>query len=301
MNVIELSGVSKHFGKIKALDKVSLTIKEGEILGLLGPNGAGKTTLISIMMGLLSRNDGKMTILGKNADTSWKDIKKNMNIVSGFSGVHPSMRVDEFLRYYALLYDIPKREQRMKEVMALTNISDKKTQQVRDLSAGYTQRVLFAKALLNKPKLLFLDEPTVGLDVEIGLKIKALVKRLGQEGTTIIFTSHNLHEVEEICTAITLIMNGRIKKSGTVAEFKKRSHKFMTLEITCLDVQKAAQKVKKYAKDVRIDGGTMYVDTDEKNQQAILDAVIKSGSKLHSFAIVEPTLEEAFLELVRKR
>jgi ABC-2 type transport system ATP-binding protein len=286
---------------LKALDKVDLKVKEGEIRGLLGPNGAGKTTLISIMIGLLSRNGGSMKILGCDAYKSWEKIKKETNIVSGFSGVHPSMRVDEFLKYFALLYDVPEREKRIKEVMVLTDILDRKAQEVRDLSAGYKQRVLFAKALLNKPKLLFLDEPTVGLDVEIGIKIKALVKQLGAEGTTIIFTSHNLHEVEEICSSITLIMDGKIKANGTLVELKKKTTKIMTIEITCADIQKAAQHIRKYAKNVRINGPTMYVDTDEQHQQAILDAVIASGGRLHSFAVVEPTLEEVFLELVNKK
>lgn len=300
MNAIEIRDVSKRFGKVVALDKVTLDVGEGEIMGLLGPNGAGKTTLISIMIGLLSRDAGSVRILGRDIDRDLNRIKAQTNIVSGFSVVSAAMRVDEFLRYYAMLYNIPRRKERIREVLDLTGTSERKGQLVQDLSSGFKQRVLLAKALLNKPRVLFLDEPTVGLDVEIAVKIRALVKKLGKEGTTIIFTSHNLHEVEEVCGRVALITEGKIRHAGTVAELKKKTKDKITIEITCLEPAKAAKSIRRYAEKIHIEGATLFVDTKEKDQQRILDEVIASKAGLHSFTIVEPTLEDIFLELVRE-
>ena len=224
MDVLKIQNLNKEFGKgnkkVSALNNVSFNIKKGEIFGLLGPNGAGKTTLISIMCGLLEKDSGKVQIVGKDLDTEITEIRKKINLMLGFTGIGMSLTVREFLNYYCMLYDLDNSKKRIAKAMDAVDITDKKDMKTLDLSSGYKQRALLAKALLNEPELLLLDEPTVGLDVEISIKIRSLIKQLQKKGTSILLTTHNMYEVEELCDRIALISHGKIIAQGSVDDIK---------------------------------------------------------------------------------
>lgn len=204
---------------------MSLEIKGGEIFGLLGPNGAGKTTLISSICGLLELDDGSIRVFGKNVSTQRKEVIREMNLVTGFAGLLYGMSVEDLLRYYAYLYTIPGKEKAISDALRLSGMEEKRKQQAFTLSSGYKQRFYIAKALLSSPRLLLMDEPTVGLDVEMAIKIRKLVKNLKKQGITILLTTHYMLEAEKLCDRIALINDGKIVATGTVDELKRLAGK----------------------------------------------------------------------------
>ena len=226
--------------KTVALDNVSLTIKQGEIVGLLGPNGAGKTTLISAICGLVELNSGKITVFGKDALKEKEDVSADINLITGFAGLLQGLSVEKLLTYYALLYNVKDREKAIDNVIAETGLQEKRKQVAQTLSSGYKQRFYIAKALLSNPKMLLMDEPTVGLDVKSAIQIRALVKKLKKDGKTILLTTHYMLEADELCDRIALINGGKIVALGTSKELKKIAGKpDATLEQVFLKLTKS--------------------------------------------------------------
>ena len=204
-----------------ALDKVSLTIKQGEIVGLLGPNGAGKTTLISAICGLVELESGTITVFGKDSLKDKETVSADINLVTGFSGLLQGLSVEKLLKYYALLYNTKDKDKMIDKVLNETGLQEKRRQIAQTLSSGFKQRFYIAKALLSNPKMLLMDEPTVGLDVKSAMQIRALVKKLKKDGKTILLTTHYMLEAEELCDRIALINGGKIVALGTSKELKK--------------------------------------------------------------------------------
>src|SRR3989338_6357874 len=204
-----------------ALDKVSLTIKQGEIVGLVGPNGAGKTTLISAICGLVELESGTITVFGKDSLKDKETVSADINLVTGFSGLLQGLSVEKLLKYYALLYNVKDMDKMIDKVLTQTGLQEKRKQVAQTLSSGYKQRFYIAKALLSNPKMLLMDEPTVGLDVKSAMQIRALVKKLKKDGKTILLTTHYMLEAEELCDRIALINGGKIVALGTSKELKK--------------------------------------------------------------------------------
>lgn len=211
--------------KIKALDNVSISVKEGEIVGLLGPNGAGKTTLISAICGLLELDSGTITVFGKDALTQKEEVSADTNLITGFAGLLHGLSVEKLLKYYAMLYNVKEKEKAIEGVLVNTGLVEKRKQVAQTLSSGYKQRFYIAKALLSNPKLLLMDEPTVGLDVKSAIQIRALVKKLRKDGKTIMLTTHYMQEAEQLCDRIALINHGKIVAFGTLAQLKKQAGK----------------------------------------------------------------------------
>ncbi len=242
MDDIKISGLSKIFhskkSNITALKNISLSINKGEIFGLLGPNGAGKTTLISILAGVTTPDNGTVTMLGKNVQTHYKEIQQEINIVRGFSGVLQNISTRELLKYYAKLYSVE--EKGAIDAMRKTGIWEKRDCIVSDLSSGWRQRFFLAKALLNNPKILLLDEPTAGLDVHAARTMRLLLKQLNNEHCTLLLTTHNMQEAEELCDRIAVIHKGEIVAVGTSKQLKTSS-KSTTLEGVFLNLTKEAE------------------------------------------------------------
>lgn len=227
MDALTVTAAAKQFrdgsSTIKALDNVSLTIKEGEIVGLLGPNGSGKTTIISAICGLLELDSGTVTVFGKDALTQKEEVSAQISLVTGFAGLLQGLSVEKLLKYYALLYNVPDKQNAIEKALGQTGLSEKRKQVAVSLSSGYKQRFYIAKALLSSPRLLLMDEPTVGLDVKSARQIRALVKKLQKNGTTILLTTHYMQEAEQLCDRIALISHGKIVALGTLAELKKKA------------------------------------------------------------------------------
>lgn len=221
--VVEVSRLVKAFNGFVAVNDLSFSIEAGEILGLLGPNGAGKTTLIQMLLGLITPTAGEIRILGLDLRRHREEILAQVNFSSTYVSLPTSLTVRENLTVFAKLYGIRKPERRIDELLEIFEIKRLKKTLTRHLSSGQLTRLSLAKALLNHPKVLFLDEPTASLDPDIADKTRRLLKSIrDQSRLTLLYTSHNMKEMEEISDRILFLHQGRILASGTPAEIVRR-------------------------------------------------------------------------------
>ena len=211
--------------RTEALRGASLQVPRGAIFGLLGPNGAGKTTLLSILATLLIPDGGSARVLGYDVVREAHEVRRRLNMASGNASFVWSLRPPEVLAFYGRLYGLYGRalRQRVDELIELCELGPHRTTEYNELSTGLKQRLAFAKALLNRPEVLFLDEPTLGLDPDVSVRIRAQIARLRRDlGTTIILTTHYMREAEELCDEIAFIKAGRILAQGTADELKRQ-------------------------------------------------------------------------------
>ena len=219
MNIITIDNVCKNYKSKKALDNVSLSIKQGELFGLLGVNGAGKTTLIKILCGLTRKTSGTITINNFNLDKEIDKIKEIIDISPQETSVANNLTVKENLEFFANIYN-NNDVKTIDEIIDIFNLNEVLNQRAKTLSGGYKRRLSIAIALISKPKILFLDEPTLGLDVFARRELWNIIKKL-QKNITIILTSHYLEEIENLCDRVAILSNGKLLKTGTIEEIKQ--------------------------------------------------------------------------------
>jgi len=220
MKIVKVEGLTKRFGDIIALDNVNLEIEEGEIYGLLGPNGAGKTTAINIICGLLNVDKGRVYVFEKEIRQAADYIKRNIGIVPQDIAIYGDLSAYENVRFFASLYGLKGKELKESVEMALkfVGLIDKAKEMPNRFSGGMKRRLNVACAIAHKPKLIIMDEPTVGIDPQSRNHILESVKKLNKMGSTIIYTSHYMEEVEAICTKISIMDHGKIIAEGTKEE-----------------------------------------------------------------------------------
>jgi ABC-2 type transport system ATP-binding protein len=239
--IVEVQGLTKRFGSVTAVDGVSFEIYEGEILGLLGPNGAGKTTIIQMLLGLTTPTGGTIRIFGLDPERYREAVLQRVNFSSAYVALPQSLTVQENLRVFVRLYGIPRPQAKIEEVLGLFELEDLRDKLVRHLSSGQLTRVCLAKALLNDPRILFLDEPTASLDPHMADRTRALLRTVSRRsGLTILYTSHNMREMEELSNRILFLHQGRIIASGTPEEVIHR-FKGEDLEEVFLKVARTAK------------------------------------------------------------
>jgi ABC-2 type transport system ATP-binding protein len=209
---------------VEALRGVSLDIQPGEMFGLLGPNGAGKSTLIHCMTGLAQPTSGAIEIFGNDAIAGYAEARQAVGLAPQEPNVDWFLTVAETLDYHAGYFGMPKRERRARtdELLETFSLTDKRDERARTLSGGMKRRLILARAVMHKPRLLILDEPTAGVDVELRLELWHYVKRINEEGTTILLTTHYLEEAEQLCDRIAFISEGQIVAEGTNEEVAAR-------------------------------------------------------------------------------
>ena len=220
MDIITINNVCKTYKTKKALDNVSLSIKQGELFGLLGVNGAGKTTLIKILCGLTKKTSGTVIISDLDLDKDIDRIKEIIDISPQETSVANNLTVKENLEFFASIYNS---NSEIEEVASLFNLNEVLNQRAKTLSGGYKRRLSIAIALISKPKILFLDEPTLGLDVFARRELWKIIKTL-QKKITIILTSHYLEEIENLCDRVAVLSNGKLLQTGTIEEIKKMTN-----------------------------------------------------------------------------
>ena len=227
--VIRARELKRVFGKGTtekiAVDSISFDVKKGEIFGILGPNGAGKTTTIRMLSTLLIPSSGSAEVLGIDVsdDARAKELRKRINLVSGGErGLYYRLTGRQNLKYFSDLYGVPKdiRDRRISEVLELVGMTEAADRRVEEYSRGMKQRIHIARALINDPEILYLDEPTIGLDPEISLQIRRIVRELSDSGKTIILTTHYMYEAEELCDRILILKQGKVVGYGTAEELK---------------------------------------------------------------------------------
>lgn len=219
--MLKLEHLTKNYGHYLALQDVSLTIAPGEIYGLLGPNGAGKTTTINLLCNLLRPDQGQILINGEPPSERTKSL---IGVAPQESLLYRSLTCQENLKFFASLYGLRgrHRQQRVEHCLAAVGLSDRARQLVETLSGGMQRRLSLAIALIHQPKLVVLDEPTTGLDVEARYEIWQLIRSLGEAGTTVLLTTHLLDEAERLCYRIGILKQGRLLAEGTLAELRQR-------------------------------------------------------------------------------
>ena len=222
MDIITIENLIKRYKDIKAIDNVSLRIKRGELFGLLGVNGAGKTTLIKILSGLTKKSSGNIVIDGFNLDTQMDKIKEIIDISPQETSVANNLTVKENLEFFANIYN-NNDLQTINEIVDVFKLEEVLHQRAKTLSGGYRRRLSIAIALISKPKILFLDEPTLGLDVFARRELWTIIKKL-KESITIILTSHYSEEIEQLCDRVAILSKGKLLQVGTIEDIKNTAN-----------------------------------------------------------------------------
>lgn len=287
-----------------ALRGVSLTIPRGVIFGLLGPNGAGKTTLLSILGTLLLPDAGRATVLGHDVVREARAIRPRLNMASGNSNFIWSLRPPEILAFYGRLYGLGGRSlsRKVDELLAFAELVPYRRIPYHELSTGLKQRLALAKSLVNDPELLFLDEPTLGLDPDISVRMRAQIKALRRErGTTILLTTHYMREAEELSDEIAFIKGGEIPARGTADALKRqiRIGDVIALRLDPPAWEGLAEMPGVLRSTRHGDGIECTVDSAEKRLPEILRALHEHGFVVRDVDVHEPDLEEVFVELAR--
>lgn len=293
--ILSVKNLSKSFGKRKAVDNLSFEIRAGEIFGFLGPNGAGKSTAIRAMLSLIKPDSGDIEIFGKS-------IRKYHN--SALQEVGALVERPDFYEYLSayknlsLLAAMDKvSKERILEVLEIVGLADRAKDKVRAFSQGMKQRLGIAQALLSKPKLLILDEPTNGLDPRGMKEVRDLIQKLAEEGITILLSSHLLHEIEQICTTMAIINLGKLIKIGSVHDLLNESDTFIT-EITAEPVVKAKTTLEslEYVSNVVESSGTLKVRIANKDLSQLTRDLVNANVDV-SAIIPRTSLEDYFLSL----
>ncbi len=229
--MINVTELTKSYGPIQALRNVSFEVTSGEIVGLLGPNGAGKSTAMKILTGYLQPDAGVVTIDGLDVLSRPREVQARLGYLPENAPVYPEMSVQAYLLMMADLREIPREEQRayLSRAVYATGLEDRLTQPIGQLSKGYRQRVGLAQAILHQPKLLILDEPTIGLDPTQIVEIRHLIRRLAPQ-STILFSSHILSEVEAVCDRVIIIINGEVKADARLADLSATADAILVLQ-----------------------------------------------------------------------
>jgi ABC-2 type transport system ATP-binding protein len=290
--------------RTEALRGASLQVPRGAIFGLLGPNGAGKTTLLSILATLLLPDSGSATVLGRDVVREARAVRQRLNMASGNASFVWSLRPPEVLAFYGRLYGLSggALRRRVEDLIERFELGDYRKVQYSELSTGIKQRLALAKALLNDPEVLFLDEPTLGLDPDVSIRIRAQIAGLRRErGTTIILTTHYMREAEELCDEIAFIKGGRVLAQGTADELKRqiRIGEVIALRLdppSSAGLGELAGVLQVTARGERV---ACTVDSAEKRLPELLRWLHEQGVLVRDCQVREPDLEEVFVELAR--
>lgn len=306
-NVIEVKNLIKEYKEIKAVDNLSFEVHEGEILGLLGPNGSGKTTTINCLLSLLNYSSGSIKIFGKEMKPDSYDIKSKIGVVFQEVAVFDELTVYENIDYFCGLY-INNKETRKKyieDAINLVGLENFKNFYPKKLSGGLLRRLNIACGIAHKPKLIFLDEPTVAVDPQSRNNILDGIKKLRDNGATIVYTTHYMEEVEMLCDRVIILDKGKILATGTTDELKEltKIEEKISIEINDLDIN-YIDKIKelKNVDDVRYNSNILLVTykKGKNNLVEIMEYLKKNNIKYNKIYSERPTLNDVFLELTGK-
>ena len=308
--MIEVKNVTKKYGNFVAVDNISFNIKEGEIIGLLGPNGAGKSTTMNMITGFIEQTEGEIIIDGYDMLKKPKKSKKEIGYMPEGVPLYTDLTVKEFVSYMAQIKKVDRkiRKEQIEKTIEETGLKDVEKKLIKNLSRGYKQRVSMAGALVGKPKILILDEPTVGLDPKQITEIRELIKKLGKTHT-VILSSHILSEVSQICNKVIIINKGKIVAIDTPQNLENAVSKNNNIYVTIEDPENKIETVKdkiEGIKDIKLvatnDDGTKHYCIESEGEKDLRKTIFAEFAKenitIYEMKKQDVTLEDAFIELI---
>ena len=306
--IVQIENLVKRYGNLVALDHLNLNIQEGEIFGLLGPNGSGKTTAINCMLSLLKYDKGTIQLFGSEMSPDNYAVKKQIGIVLQNVAVFDELTVYENIDYFCGLYipDKKKRKQLVEEAMEFTGLEDFRKMRPQKLSGGLLRRLNIACGIAHKPRLIIMDEPTVAVDPQSRNKILEGIQKLNQQGSTIIYTSHYMEEIEQICTRIAIMDHGQVIASGTKEDLKKmiKTGETITIEAVLLspenleDIRKLPHVFDLHYEDQLL---TVRCTGARHNLIRLLNYLQNQDIPFGQVSSQLPTLNDVFLEITGKQ
>ncbi len=308
MKIVKIEDLTKKFGEFTAVDNISLSIEEGEIYGLLGPNGAGKSTTINIMCGLLSMDKGTIKILDRDIKKEAYFTKKNIGVVPQDIAIYEDLTAFENVKFFASLYGLKGQELKEKSMEALefVGLSDKAKNFPKGFSGGMKRRLNIACAIAHTPKLIIMDEPTVGIDPQSRNHILQSVGKLNSRGCTIIYTTHYMEEVEAICTKIGIIDHGKVIAEGTKEELKSIVTDRNSVEITVdASIEIREEEIKKIngVAEIKVDSNKIKISSykEVSNLDKIILYFTSNNIEIKNIETQRPDLETVFLTLTGRK
>lgn len=306
--LINVQNLVKRYGNLLALDHFNLQVSEGEIVGLLGPNGSGKTTAINCILSLLKYDKGTIEVFGKPMAPDAYDIKRNIGIIMQNVAVFDELRVDENIDYFCGLYvrDAKTRSQLVEEAIDFVELGEFRKFYPRKLSGGLLRRLNIACGIAHKPKLLILDEPTVAVDPQSRNSILEGIRKLNREGATVVYTSHYMEEVEQLCTRIVIMDKGKTLATGTKEELKAMINDGETISVEMYvlqpedltEIRQLPHVTRAHYADNRL---SVHYDGGEHNLLCLLDYLKSHNLSFNRVFSEQPTLNDVFLEITGRQ
>ena len=294
-----IDGVTKTYGKLTALKNVSFSIKPGEFFGLLGPNGAGKSTLISIIAGLAHKDSGHVAVMGHDTVTDFRTARRKLGVVPQELVFDPFFKVVDMLRIQAGYYGCGREVWPwIDEMLERLELNDKRTTSMRALSGGMKRRVLIAQALVHKPPVVILDEPTAGVDVELRRTLWAFMRDLHAKGTTVVLTTHYLEEAQEMCDRIAILDNGEIQALETTTQLLAR-HPFRFLRLKLPEGSVLPPDLQALVAGEKNGQLELKLETSKHPIAGVFDALRRAGIAIEDVHTRDPDLEDIFVELTQ--
>jgi linearmycin/streptolysin S transport system ATP-binding protein len=305
--MIEVSGLRKVFGELTAVDGVSFTARGGEIFGLLGPNGAGKTTTLSCVSGLLKPTAGRVSILGHDVVADGTAAKRNLGVVPQEIALYEEVSATENLRYWGGTYGLggADLDRRIQEVLDLTGLLDRAREPVKRFSGGMKRRLNFACGIVHRPRVLLLDEPTVGVDPQSRVRLLELVREEAGRGNCVLYTTHYMEEAEQLCDRLAVVDHGKLIAQGTLTELRGMTEERDVIRLAGRfppDRVAAGLEALGGLQIRKNDGDQLVLSLREASRRLpkILETLTAEGAEIRETVLTQPSLESLFIELTGK-
>ncbi len=300
-SAIHIKNLSKTYKKgVKALENVSLDITEGEFIGLLGPNGAGKSTLISILAGIVNRTAGDCQVFGRDVTRDFRWTRQLLGVVPQEVSFEMMMTVEETLEYQSGYFGLLNNQKRIDELLETFHLADKRKSNTRFLSGGMKRRLLICKALVHDPKIIILDEPTAGVDVELRQELWEYIKKLNKSGRTILLTTHYIDEAEALCNKIAIINHGQLIRFEDKNKLMQQiQEKKIHIEFKP-GTQKLPETLNRFSHQYDPGTGICEIAFSKEQHQDIVKIMSSPELEVQSFSMLEPNLEEVFLKIIQE-
>ncbi|MHC1582035.1 MAG: ATP-binding cassette domain-containing protein [Candidatus Syntropharchaeia archaeon] len=305
MYAIETENLVKEFDGLRAVDGIDLEIERGELFGLLGPNGAGKTTLIKMLSTLLRPTSGSARVWGYDVSKEQNEVRMCIGIVFQDPSVDNKLTGRENLDFHARMYGMKKelREERIREVLSLVELEDRADVLLENYSGGMQRRLEIARGLMHRPKVLFLDEPTLGLDAQTRRRIWEYIKKMNEEGVTIVLTTHYMEEADYLCDRVAIMDRGRIVALDTTENLKNSiGSDIISIEISDRDVSEILSEWE-WVKGMNRTNGRIEISVENGSERIpeVILSLSRAGITIKSIELHEPTLEDVFLHLTGRK